>query len=279
MQDQQRVVSIEGLFNFRDLGGYTNTEGCRVRWHKVYRSAQLDRLTPQGIDQLKALSVKTVVDLRFSEESQHYPTLRDAVPNALMLSWHDEQFAEQDELTARTSKRVVKGWRDALDSGDPAQVREAMRLNYPEKLYSHAAIYRRMLLALIQNDTPLVFHCAAGKDRTGVAAALILGVLDVDRGTIIEDYLITQSQMGDLVHSWMAGGATAGAHYADFQRRLLELPQELVAPVFEADASYIVTLLDYVQAQYGDFATYATRRLGLTEDDLVALKQHLLMPE
>ncbi|MEO0367605.1 MAG: tyrosine-protein phosphatase [Pseudomonadota bacterium] len=90
---------------------------------------------------------------------------------------------------------------------------------------------------------------------------LILGLLGVSNETIIEDYLITQSQMGDLMDSWLAGGATDNEHYEDFQNKLMEHPRELVQPVFEADPRYIETLLDYVDETYGDFHQYALIQL------------------
>lgn len=275
--EQSRLIPIQGVINFRDLGGYQTRSGQQVRWGKAYRSAQLDRLTTQGIAQLQALNIKTVVDLRFSEETLMYPTLRAAVPQAQMLSWHDEQDSQHSNLIRDKAAKVMGGWRDSLDSNDPELVREAMRMNYPQKLYSHAMIYRRMLHALIDEQSPIVFHCAAGKDRTGVAAALILGLLGVDDQTIIEDYLVTQSQMGELVESWLAGGATDREHYADFQKRLIDLPRELVQPVFEADPSYIETLLDYVESQYQGFVNYAERVLNITPDQIDALRRHMLV--
>lgn len=276
---KQRILPIDGVINFRDLGGYANRQGARVRWGKVYRSAQLDRPSDQGAEDLRNLGVKTVVDLRFSDESRKYPTLQNAVPGALMLSWHDEQNTPGRTAGASIqadSDKLIRGWRDSLESGDPAQVREAMRLNYPQKLYSHAAIYERMLRELIEDATPLVFHCAAGKDRTGVAAALILGLLEVDNSIIKEDYLVTQGQMASLMNSWLAGGATDAAQYEDFQSKLLQHAPELIQPVFDADPSYIDTLLDYVDVQYQGFYGYAQQKLGLSDTDLSRLQANLL---
>ena len=187
----QRVLAIDGTLNFRDLGGYITDTGQTVTWGLVYRSAQLNRLSEQGISSLAALGVKTVVDLRFSGESSTHPTIQSAVPDAEMLSWHDEQEIRSSDK----SKNLTGSWSDSLDSNDPAKVRETMRINYPQKLYSHRAIFRKMLLRLSQGNTPLIFHCAAGKDRTGVAAALILSLLGVDYQQIIEDYLLTQSEI------------------------------------------------------------------------------------
>lgn len=267
-----RILDIEGVINFRDLGGYQTQDGRYVKWGRVYRSAQLDRMSKKGINDMAELGIQTVVDLRFSDETSRYPTIRAAVPKAQILSWHDEQQGSQDEH----SNGIQRSWRDSLDSNDPQQVREAMRVNYPKKLYSHRAIYRKMLLSLAQNETPLVFHCAAGKDRTGVAAALILSLLGVSDQVIIEDYLITQSQISRLLENWVAGGATDQSDYQDFQQRLAQYPRELVQPVFDADEAYILTLLDYIKSTYGDFAAYAEQVLKVDDDVVTQLSTNLL---
>jgi protein-tyrosine phosphatase len=140
--NNQRVLKIEGVINFRDLGGYQTEDGFTVRWGKMYRSAQLDRMTEQGAKDMAALGIKTVIDLRFSDETRRYPTMRHAVPDADILSWHDES----DDNGGDKGEAIKRLWQQSLDSNDPAQVREAMRLNYPKKLYSHQANYKKMLM-------------------------------------------------------------------------------------------------------------------------------------
>lgn len=273
----QRVLEIAGTLNFRDLGGYTNAEGRVTKWGKVYRSAQLDRLDPAGVSELAKLNFKTVIDLRFSEETELYPTMREAFPEATFFSWHDEaQANNHDSSETPKALQMQRSWRDSLESNDPAQVREAMRVNYPTKLYSHRAIYKRMLLRLIDGDSPLVFHCAAGKDRTGVAAALILSLLGVSNEQIVQDYLLTQQLIEGRMENWLAGGATNSDKYQDFQRKLAEQPSNMLKPVFEADLSYIETLLEYVARTYSSFEAYALQQLQLDQAQLEALRRNLL---
>lgn len=268
----QRILEIEGVINFRDLGGYQTQDGRRVSWGKVYRSAQLDRMSEQGIKDMAALGIKTVVDLRFSEETKRYPTMLNAVPGATILSWHDEVAADNNAK----SDLIKQSWKQGLESNDPIRVKESMRLNYPVKLYSHGAIYKKMLLSLISQQTPLVFHCAAGKDRTGVAAALILSLIGASHDVIIEDYLLTQSATEGLLESFHAGGATGPQGNTDFQQKLASYPRELIQPIFDADLSYITTLLEYVTEQYGGFKQYAFENLGLDQDNIDQLRKHLL---
>ena len=274
----QRLLNIEGVINFRDLGGYQNDQGQTVAWGRVFRSAQLDRLSADGIAQMAAMQFQTVVDLRFSEETANYPTLLEAVPEAEILSWHQEHLSSSHSQSEGSGRSLAmrQSWRDSLDTKDPAQVREAMRVNYPKKLYSHQDIYRKMLLRLIEKKTPLVFHCAAGKDRTGVAAALILSLLGVSNQVIVEDYLLTQAQVSNLLDSWLVGGATGNQEYASFQQRFASHPREVVQPIFDADISYINTLLEYIDETYGSFNNYALQILDLSKQQIQALRDNLL---
>lgn len=268
-----RIIGIEGVINLRDLGGYETQDGLMVRWGSVYRSAQLDRMSEQGVEDMAALGIKTVIDLRFSEETKRYPTILKAVPGADILTWHDEFSGDENDR----GDAIKRSWQQSLESNDPDQVREAMRVNYPRKLYSHSAIYRAMLMRLIDEKTPLLFHCAAGKDRTGVAAALILSLLGVSEELIIEDYLVTQSVTQNLLSSFHAGGATGPKDNTDFQRTLASYPKALVQPVFDADLSYIMTLIEYVNVQYGSFSEYACHVLKLDARLIEDLKSRLLV--
>jgi protein-tyrosine phosphatase len=136
-----------------------------------------------------------------------------------------------------------------------------------------------MLLRLIEAKTPLMFHCAAGKDRTGVAAALLLSLLGVGYEQIIDDYLLTQQVVDQLMGAWNAGGATGAEDYQDFQGNLARQPRELIQPVFDADPAYIETLLDYVDATYGSFINYALDQLAMSEQQLENLRGNLLEPQ
>ena len=273
LTNYERTLKIEGVINFRDLGGYVTTDGRKVKWGQVYRSAQLDRLSDKGIETMAEMGIRSVIDLRFSDETRRYPTIREAVPNAQISAWQDE--SETTETVK--SNDIQRNWKESLETNDPAQVREAMRVNYPKKLYSHRVIYRKMLLQLTEGQLPLVFHCAAGKDRTGVAAALLLSLLGVNDKQIVQDYLLTQQEIQRLLEDWMSGGAGHEADSEDFQKKLASYPRDVIQPVFDADESYIRTLLDYVDQNYGGFTQYALRILELEHSDIESLKSNLLV--
>jgi len=270
-----RFLPIDGVVNFRDLGGYQTENGRQVKWGKVFRAGQLDRPSEQGVQSLQDLQIATVVDLRFNEETRGFPTNRQALPKADIIEWQD--YYQLEEQAEDSAEEIKMSWRQALDTGDAEQVREAMRVNYPVKLYSHKGIYRAMLDRLIAGETPLIFHCAAGKDRTGVGAALILGLLGVSRDDIIEDYLLTQQEVHKLLDHFRAAGAANADEFSDLQNRLRQYPSDVIAPVFEANPSYIETLLNYVEQTYQGFANYAEQVLAFNADQQQSLKDALLV--
>ena len=276
IDQQHRVLPIDGVINFRDLGGYQTQGGEQFKYGLVYRSAQLSDLTAAGVKQVASLGVKSIMDLRFDDEILRFPSVKGAFPEAEFISWQDLQPALNNSQN-QPQPSIGKGsWRDSLDSHDPEQVREAMRINYPQKLYSHRYIYKAMLMRLMDNNAPLLFHCAAGKDRTGVAAALILGLVGIGDDTIIEDYLVTAETTKGLLESFHAAGAATNAGEQDFHTTLASYPQHVIKPIFDADPNYIITLLDYVNTEYGGFAEYAVKTLGFKSTDIDRLKVSLV---
>lgn len=276
IDQQHRVLPIDGVINFRDLGGYQTQDGGKVRYGRVFRSAQLSGLTPQGVQQATSLGIKSIMDLRFDDEILRFPTVKGAFPLAEIVSWQDLQPASKAALT-EPKPSVGKGsWRESLDSNDPEQVREAMRVNYPQKLYSHRYIYKDMLVRLSLGESPLLFHCAAGKDRTGVAAALILSLVGVSDDLIIQDYLVTAEATKGLLESFHAAGAATAEGEQDFHSKLASYPKHVIKPVFDADPAYITTLISYVNQTYGGFRSYAAQVLDLDDEFICHLENALV---
>ncbi|MEG3092898.1 tyrosine-protein phosphatase [Sphingomonas sp. PB1R3] len=178
-----RVLPLQGGRNFRDLGGYRTVDGRMVKWGLLYRSGQMHDLTPADYTYLQKRGIRTVCDFRDTAERTREPTLWPAGQKPKVLS---------DDYALDMSAMKIPG--------DPAtwtheQVVTAMTATYPQLLDQFNGQYRRMFAELLAGDAPLAFHCTAGKDRTGVAAALLLTALGVPRATIVEDYLLSNQHM------------------------------------------------------------------------------------
>ena len=160
----ERRVLMEGPVNFRDIGGYTGHDGRAVRWGLVFRSDAL-LLSDRDVEVFAGLGIRTVYDLRSSME-------RDSIPNRLP----DERRPEV-VVVPLVSEDPAANPLEAIEAGDGE--------NFLEQLYIHilersAANFGRVLAGLAQAERlPAVYHCAAGKDRTGMVSAVLLSILGV----------------------------------------------------------------------------------------------------
>ncbi len=209
-----RVLPLQGGRNFRDLGGYRTGDGRTVKWGLLYRSGQMHDLTPADYAYLQKLGIRTVCDFRDTAERTREPTLWPAGQRPKVLS---------DDYALDMSAMKIPG--------DPStwtqrQVVTAMTATYPKLLDQFNGQYRRMFAELLAGDVPLAFHCTAGKDRTGVAAALLLTALGVPRATIIDDYLLSNEHMAPMpAHPtgfWATLSPEAARTFAGVDRRYMD---------------------------------------------------------
>jgi protein-tyrosine phosphatase len=169
---------LQGASNFRDVGGYATQSGHRIKRGQVFRSDHLAALTPADLASLQALGVRHSLDFRGAAESTATPyDIRgvERVPLAI-----------EPTVIARMQALVAQGIEPTTE-----ETVDLMRETYRDFVNHNAATFGRFLKHLLAHDTPQVFHCTAGKDRTGFAAALLLSALGVDRATIEHDYLLT----------------------------------------------------------------------------------------
>ena len=177
---RSRTLTLTGVYNFRDLGGYRAAGGRTVRWHTLFRADGLGRLTPEDVEALRPYGLRTVVDLRMAHELEdvgRFPV--DAYPVTFHhLSVMDRTWDREEAAIAHLP---------------PA---DFLHTRYTDMLLEAGPRYADALRLLAATDAlPAVFHCAAGKDRTGLLAMLVLGSLGVDREDIVEDYALTSVTM------------------------------------------------------------------------------------
>ena len=250
MPPNQRRLPLEGASNFRDLGGYQASDGRQVRWGKVYRSGALDRLTDGDLAALSALGLRTICDLRHPEEQTAFPTRRAVQAPPTIHS-----------LPIRPTVRC--NFRERIEAGDPAA--GDLALAYMTEAYScyvrdHTDAYSALMHAVADPaNHPLVFHCAAGKDRTGFAAALILMTLGVPEETVLEDYLATNSY-------WTESGL----------RVQLDLPVAAREQMKAANAVFLQASIDTLHELHDSLDAYLTRGLQMDAATIARLRDLLL---
>ncbi|MDR3138614.1 MAG: tyrosine-protein phosphatase [Treponema sp.] len=184
----ERLLPLKGLYNVRDLGGYAGAEGKQVRWGLLYRGGDLHGIPEGDRAVLAGRNLKTIVDFRGEKEKEKAPD--DALPT----------------VTCTRELAIEAGNILDLTRAGQGITGEALM----EELYRHLVSiareqYREFfeLLAEPQN-TPLLFHCSAGKDRTGLAAALILTALGVSRETVYADYMLSEEYLEGKYTEWIA---------------------------------------------------------------------------
>jgi len=238
------AIPLRGASNVRDLGGWP-AAGGRVRRGKVFRGAALSDLTEEDCGHLAALGVRTVCDLRGVAERTAAPSrLPDVTVHSLPIE-PSVGASLQDILATRAATNE-----DTLSLMHQAYVAYALDWGHH---------YRAMFALLLKGDAvPLLFHCSAGKDRTGFGAALILTTLGTPRDAIIEDYLASN-------RLWQGGAGIGSGLPSHVAAALLTVRVELLDAAFAA-----------IDEAYGGFERYAEETLALDRTRLEHLRELLV---
>lgn len=177
-QHPDRALPLDGASNFRDLGGYPAAGGRRTRWRRLFRADHLAALTPADAARLRTLGLARTVDFRALPERAARPyALPGVVQHALPI---EPAVTRHLHALQRQGQTVT-----------PPVMASLMQDTYRAFVHDNATAFAGLFAQLLESDAPLVFHCTAGKDRTGLAAALVLLALGVPREVVMQDYLLT----------------------------------------------------------------------------------------
>lgn len=256
-----RVLSLQGGCNFRDIGGYA-AQGGSVRWGQVYRTGVLSYLTETDHTVLGPLRVSSICDLRRSEERQREPT-RWPDTAVQLLSWADTERMP-----------TIRGL--ALNHPPtPAGMRAAMLDLYRALPAWMAPRLRGMFECLAHSRVPLIVHCAAGKDRTGVAIGVLLHVLGVAIDTILEDYALTNTA-GNF-EQFIRGRHDSQLGLADHHHPLLAMDPDIRQVLFAAEPEYLQAAFYEIDTNLGGMQAYLSTLVGVDTQILQRTRQALLM--
>ena len=258
--DVERMPRLDGAHNFRDLGGYRGAEGRVVRYGRFYRSGVLEHFTDDDLVRLRGLGIRTICDLRSNPERLNHPT-----------RWPEHQADEPAvEFWSRdhedSAGNLMSVATDPASSGD--DTRRVMTDMYRRLPYEQAPSYRVMFQRIASGATPLVVHCAAGKDRTGVAVALMLDILGVSRADITADYCLTDRFFDGLIR--LARNNKAGWS-------LDGVPQPVWEPLLRAEPVYIAAMFDELEQKHGSVAVYLADVVGIRTAEMDAIRGALLV--
>jgi protein tyrosine/serine phosphatase len=243
----KREIRLAGMFNVRDIGGVDTAGGGRVRTGHLYRAAGLHRLTEAERDAVAELGLRTVFDLRTAAE------LEDV----------GEFPAAHVEVVRHHAPMMQRAWR--VD-GAGGRAADMLSERYVEMLITGRDAVGLVVKELAAPDAlPAAFFCAAGKDRTGVMAALLLALVGVSDDDIVADYEQSEANMPALI-DWMR------ANEPDTQAWMDRLPQQL----HQSPAEAMHILLDALRGEYGSVESYVLS-CGATPESVAALRTALVV--
>ena len=241
-QIEQRHLPLESSYNIRDVGGYTTSDGYTTRWRTFLRADSLHRLTPASQQYLIDYGLRTIIDLRYERELATAP---DVFANSSEVNYVN--ISLMAEAAPNAERRY---WPD-LES------------LYKYILDERQEVVKAVFDVMTQEAFPVLIHCTAGKDRTGIITALMLGLADVNHAIIAEDYALTAYFGGGMFDQFRAQAAEAGRDMAILERYL------------EAKPEAMLNTLAHLEATYQNVPTYL-QHIGLTTTQLNRLRQTIV---
>ena len=256
---EKRHIPLDGTPNFRDLGGYETAEGQTVKWRKIFRSGTLAELSDEDHRLIETLAIRKIYDLRTDDERATYPSRLPSSGLAVVtLAIHGrdvvrgEDFDLEAYLRSLTADEFVKGIKES----------------YHAFVIAHAHQYRALFDHLDQqNEGAALIHCAAGKDRTGVACALVLHALGVPEETILHDYKLTNQFLDDDYRT---------NRKAQLIPEGVDFDVEVEDALFEARHEYIQAAFDAIYSEFGSLDGYLTGALDVSDHKRQRLREKLL---
>lgn len=238
----ERHLPMAGGFNFRDLGGIKTNDNKFVKWGMFFRTDELGNLTKEDLDYLSSIPITTVIDFRSKSEVSSLPDkLPQSVKNyvELNIAPGNLHLANLEDLTG------IDNFSEFMIDMNKSFVTDSSIIAQYKEFFS---------ILQKEENMPVIFHCTAGKDRTGMGAALILFALGVDESTIMKDYLSSNVYLKDKYQNIME-------KYPELKPMLIVQPQ------------YIQASIDLMKEKYGSVDNYLTSVLGV---DLIKFRQKYL---
>jgi protein-tyrosine phosphatase len=247
----QRAGILEGAPNFRDLGGYRSGNGKQTVWRKIFRSQMLAQLSDSDVIRMKELGIRTVIDFRGDDEVLKDPSRLPEGVNVIRLPIDAGRLNNGPDIM----QQLMAGELDSI------QCVEYMQTANRKFVTEFTMQYGEFFNILLQPGSyPLVFHCTAGKDRTGFAAAMLLSALDVDWDTVMNDYLLTNQ-------------------YLKPQSIVPQIPEQAMQALRQmwgVQPSYLNAAKEEIEQRYGSIDNYLLEELNAGKAEKDRLMKYLL---
>lgn len=253
---------LQGVRNFRDVGGLPTTDGRRVKPGKLFRSGHLAHATETDAEFLASLGLHTIFDFR-NDADHALEGLDVELPGVRNVNIPLSDPADGKEFWKMVRDGGVEQLRGLLGDGKAA---DRMAGSYRAMIENRTAEHSRVVHAIAEDSVPALMHCAAGKDRAGLSIAVTLLALGVEREAIVADYL--ESNAPHRRYRVRRGSEAPEARSPEVM--------ELLAPLFDARAEYLTAAFDAIDTYWGGVDRYLAEGLGLSSETLGRLRDRLL---
>lgn len=249
----ERFINIKGAYNVRDIGGYPTKDGGTIKWQKVFRSGKISRIKTSENEKMAAMNIKTICDFRTLAEQEASPD-----------SWYNLDNINHFPLPIGEGRLDRLDWMKnaAKGTGKNSYLYQANQRYVLHNAHRFRAFFE---ILLDENNYPLLYHCTAGKDRTGFASVLLLSALGVDKSTIMADYLLTNDYLNRFF--WKEMEAVSAKNGFNLEK---------VKPIFIADEIYIQGAYDAIEARYGTIVSYLETAINVGQKEIEKLKNMLV---
>ena len=252
--EEHRLLPMDGAHNTRELGGYETTDGKSVKWGMLFRSDKLSDISKTDQVYLQNLGIKKIIDFRSREEKEEDP---DIIPEGIN---YVEMPISVDGAMRSKIEAVLKGETNK-------EVKSFLIDANKEFVSNYTGVYEEFLRNLIDDEGPALFHCTAGKDRAGFAAAITLIALGVSKEDVIQDYMKTNQFTQERIEEIIG------------QIELMTLYQtdaEILRPLLGVEREYIETAFQTAEKKYGSLENFIRDGLNISDEDIQKLRNKFL---
>jgi protein-tyrosine phosphatase len=259
-REAHRVLKFEGVVNFRDLGGYRTTDNQSVKWGKLYRSGTFANTSRADLVTIQKLDLSTLIDFRSTAEKREEP---NKLPDP--MGFRVVEIPTLDDgnkaMVGEIMQRIESG---NFDGFDPNHFMLEANIQFASKFTPQFTEFIQTILDA--KGSPVVWHCSAGKDRTGFSSAVLLKILGVPHSTIIADYMLSNEY------------ALAGRKNEIRMLRLFKGDEaaDKLTIMMGVEESWLQAAFDEIDRQWGNFDNYVHSGLQLSAQDIAKLKNTLL---
>lgn len=248
-KETENPIKIKKVNNFRTVGNIKNSEGKTLKEGKLYRSGDLHKLKNSSFKELEKLGIKEIIDLRNSKEISQKP---DHLPENMSYKNYSA-FDDQGDQLSQAKKLVLKGKVNGSDAN------KRMLDFYKDYVTENPEIIKKIITEILESDQPILYHCTAGKDRTGITTALILTILKFDKETIYNDYLLSNNFRKKLILKRLNLANNLHFIYPKMDLKVLEKLSWI-------ESNYLDAAFDEIDKKYGSMDFYIQNVLQISED-------------